>query len=100
MPAFYGEVAAWVGCRGRSRRKPPTRATLNYMQRRSVAGLVDDFLQHSAEWMFVQRRGFRVERVCYGDVARSSAQVARNLESRGIGKGDRIVLWGENSAEW
>jgi len=26
--------------------------------------------------------------------------VARELESRALGKGDRVLLWGENSAEW
>src|SRR5262249_58234544 len=25
---------------------------------------------------------------------------ARELESRNIGKGDRVMLWGENCAEW
>ena len=70
------------------------------MERRSVAGFVDDFAQRGAAWMFVQRRGFRTERVSYGEVARTSSQVARELESLGIGKGDRVLLWGENSAEW
>ena len=70
------------------------------MQRRSVAGFVDDFAQHGAEPMFVQRRGFRTERVSYGEVARTSFQVARELESLGIRKGDRVLLWGGNSAEW
>lgn len=70
------------------------------MERRSVAGFVDDFMQHGAEWMFVQRRGYRTERVSYGEVARTSWQVARELEARAIGKGDCVLLWGENSAEW
>jgi long-chain acyl-CoA synthetase len=70
------------------------------MQRRSVAGFIDDFAPYSAEWMFVQRRGFRTERVSYGEVARTSSQVARELESRGIRKGDCVLLWGQNSAEW
>ena len=26
--------------------------------------------------------------------------VARELEIRGIGKGDAVLLWGENSPEW
>jgi long-chain acyl-CoA synthetase len=70
------------------------------MERRSVAGFVDDFAQHGAERMFVQRRGYRTERVSYGEVARTSSQVARELESRSIRKGDRVLLWGQNSAEW
>jgi long-chain acyl-CoA synthetase len=70
------------------------------MERRSVSGFVDEFAKHGAEPMFVQRRGYRTERISYAEVARKSHQVARELESRGIGKGDRVLLWGENSAEW
>jgi long-chain acyl-CoA synthetase len=70
------------------------------MERSSVANFVKEFAQHGDECMFVQRRGFRTERVSYGEVARVSCQVARELESRAIGKADRVLLWGENSAEW
>ena len=28
------------------------------------------------------------------------AAVCRDLEARGIGKGERVMLWGENCAEW
>jgi long-chain acyl-CoA synthetase len=50
--------------------------------------------------MFVQRRGYRTVRWTYRQVAESSFQFARELESRGVGKGDRVVIWGENCAEW
>jgi long-chain acyl-CoA synthetase len=70
------------------------------MERRSVSGFVSDFALHAAEPMFVQRRGYRTERISYADVARTSCQVAREFESRAIGKGDRVLLWGGNSAEW
>src|SRR5215469_14944756 len=70
------------------------------MERRSVSGFVSDFALHAAKPMFVQRRGYRTQRISYADVARTSCQVAREFESRAIGKGDRVLLWGENSAEW
>jgi long-chain acyl-CoA synthetase len=70
------------------------------MERRLVSRFVNDFAQHGAEAMFVQRRGYRTERISYAEVARTSCQVAREFESRAIGKGDRVLLWGENSAEW
>ena len=78
----------------------PERVTLKYMERHSVSGFVNDFAQHGAEPMFVHRRGYRTERISYAEVARTSCQVAREFESRAIGKGDRVLLWGENSAEW
>lgn len=36
----------------------------------------------------------------YARVAEDANRVARELEARGIGKGDAVVLWGENSPEW
>ena len=39
-------------------------------------------------------------RFTYGEVLQLAYQFARELEARGIGKGDRLLLWGENSAQW
>src|SRR5262245_64707902 len=36
----------------------------------------------------------------YARLARTAFQFARELEFRGIGKGDRVIFWGENSPEW
>lgn len=36
----------------------------------------------------------------YDRLARTACQFARELESRGIGKGDRVIFWGENGPEW
>jgi long-chain acyl-CoA synthetase len=36
----------------------------------------------------------------YGQVLEMAFQFSRELEARGIGKGDRVMLWGENCAEW
>ena len=36
----------------------------------------------------------------YGQVLEMAAGFCRELEARGIGKGDRVMLWGENCAEW
>jgi long-chain acyl-CoA synthetase len=70
------------------------------MERRSIAEFLDDYVRHGAEWMYVQRRGYRTERWSYARVAQAAFQFARELESRGICKGDRVLLWGENSAGW
>ena len=47
-----------------------------------------------------QRRGYRMETWTYGRVGQEANRVARELEDRGIGKGDAALLWGDNSAEW
>ncbi|MGC1382428.1 MAG: AMP-binding protein [Candidatus Acidiferrales bacterium] len=47
-----------------------------------------------------QRRGFRMERWTYSQIADDANRVARELEARNISKGDAVLLWGESSAEW
>jgi long-chain acyl-CoA synthetase len=47
-----------------------------------------------------QRRGYRMEWFTYGQVLEMAFRFCRELEVRGIGKGDRVMLWGENCAEW
>ena len=48
----------------------------------------------------VWRRGYRTVRWSYEDLLRTATQFALELEARGIAKGDRVLLWGENSGEW
>ena len=48
----------------------------------------------------MQRRGYRTVRWSYQQVAGAAFQFARELDSIAISKGDRILLWGPNSAEW
>src|SRR6185312_6819494 len=52
------------------------------------------------EIAFVYQRGFRTHRWSYRRTAELAFRFARELEQRKIGKGDRVMLWGENSAEW
>lgn len=77
-----------------------TRATLECMERRSITAFLDDFVCNGPEPMYVQRRGYRTERFSYEQVARTAFRFARELEARAVGKGDRVMLWGENCAEW
>jgi long-chain acyl-CoA synthetase len=59
-----------------------------------------EFEQYGSDTAFVTSRGYRRERVSYRDVAESASQFGRELASRDIGKGQRVVIWGQNSAEW
>ncbi len=70
------------------------------MERRSVVEYLDNFLRRGEECAYVQRRGYRTERWSYRQVAETAFRFARELGKRAIGKGDRLLLWGPNSAEW
>jgi long-chain acyl-CoA synthetase len=70
------------------------------MARSSVAEYLDNFLKRGKECAYVQRQGYRYVRWSYRQVAETSYQFARELHARGIHKGDRVLLWGNNSTEW
>ena len=70
------------------------------MSRESLVPLIDAFEQRGREIAYVHHRGYRTLRWTYGDAARAARRFARELESRGIAKGDRVVVWGDNCAEW
>lgn len=61
---------------------------------------LENFRAHSSECAYRQRRGYRTESFTYGEVMALAHAVACEFDQRGIGKGDRVMLWSENSAEW
>ena len=65
-----------------------------------LASLVEDFRQHASETAVVAHRGNRRHRTTYGELAELAGRFAAELDRRAIVPGDRVVLWGENSAEW
>ena len=58
------------------------------------------FQAHRGERAYGQRRGYRMEWFTYGQVSEMAETFAAELKSRGTAKGDRVMLWGENSAQW
>src|SRR5438093_3182477 len=70
------------------------------MPRQTLGDYLEDFQRRRSELACVHRRGYRIERWSYGDVARTAFQTARELEARQISKGDRVLIWGENCGEW
>jgi long-chain acyl-CoA synthetase len=70
------------------------------MERHSLLEYLDNFLRRGRESAYIQRRGYRTVRWTYRQVAETAFQFARELAKRGIGKGDRVLIWGPNSAEW
>jgi len=70
------------------------------MERRSLLEYLANFLSRGQETAYVQRRGYRSVRWSYRQAVETAFQFARELESRRISKGDRVLLWAPNSAEW
>jgi long-chain acyl-CoA synthetase len=68
--------------------------------RDNLASLVDDFELHARDIAVVSPRGLRQQRITYGELATLSRRFAAELEKRGILKGDRVLILGENCAEW
>jgi long-chain acyl-CoA synthetase len=65
-----------------------------------LASLVEEFRKHAPETAVVAHRGNRRYATTYGELAELAGRFAAELNRRGIVTGDRVVLWGENSAEW
>jgi long-chain acyl-CoA synthetase len=70
------------------------------MPRHSLIEYLGEYGRHGRDIAFAQRSGYRTARWSYRDVEGTAARFARELETRGIGPGDRVLLWGPNSAEW
>src|SRR5437870_584994 len=68
--------------------------------RTALASYLDDFLSRDHETAFAHRRGLRVKRWSYSQIAKTAFRLARELEARRIAKGDRVLLWARNSPEW
>ena len=68
--------------------------------RANLATLLDDFRRFDRDLAVVRFQGVRRRETTYGELARLAGRFAALLEQRGIGTGDRVVLWAENGAEW
>jgi long-chain acyl-CoA synthetase len=58
------------------------------------------FRAHPNDRAYGQRRGYRMEWFTYEQVLEMALRFSRELETRGIQQGERVMLWGENSAQW
>lgn len=68
--------------------------------REQLTTLVEDFRRYGTEIAVVRYQGNRRRVSTYGDIAALAGRFAAFLQQQGIGLGDRVLLWGENSAEW
>ncbi|HXT75734.1 MAG TPA: AMP-binding protein [Candidatus Eisenbacteria bacterium] len=70
------------------------------MPRPNLNSLFDDFARYASHVAVVQRRGYRRESWTYAKLRSVAVASAHELRQRGIRTGDRVLLWGPNSAEW
>jgi long-chain acyl-CoA synthetase len=70
------------------------------MPRSTILEYLDNFRRHAGEVAYVHHRGYRTLRWTYGEVLANSHRFAHQLAARGIVKGDKVLIWGENCAEW
>ncbi len=70
------------------------------MSRENLLSLFGEFERYKNDVAFVQKRGYRREAWTYGKLAGLACACALELKERGVRTGDRILIWGPNSAEW
>ncbi len=68
--------------------------------RAHLATLLDDFRRNGRQTATVTHSGVRHFRTSYAELATLAARFGAELERRGIRKGERVLLWGENSGPW
>jgi long-chain acyl-CoA synthetase len=68
--------------------------------RSTINSYLEDYLRRGAETAFARLRGLRLVRWSYARVAETAFRFARELEARGVNKGDRVLVWASNGPEW
>jgi long-chain acyl-CoA synthetase len=68
--------------------------------RKNLATYVADFQRHGKQIAVVSYRGNRRIATSYGELAILAGRFSRLMADRGIAPGERVLLWGANSAEW
>ncbi len=71
-----------------------------HLARPHLATLLDDFRRYGSGRAVVNHIGNRSLPSTYLEVAELSACFAAEYARRGIVSGDRVLLWGQNSAQW
>ncbi|HEX7158610.1 MAG TPA: AMP-binding protein, partial [Edaphobacter sp.] len=65
-----------------------------------LASLIDEWRANGSQTAVVRYSGNRSIRTSYSQLYELATRFAHLLDQRGIGAGERVVLWGQNSAEW
>ena len=70
------------------------------MEQHSLLDYFERFQRLGDEPAYVHQRGYRSQGWSYQQISETASQFARELENRHIARGDRVVIWGANCAEW
>src|SRR6266446_9384867 len=70
------------------------------MPRKNLLSLFNDFARFGGDAAVIQRRGYRREKLTYAELYARAHFWSHMLAGRGVAPGDRVLLWGPNSAEW
>src|SRR5690348_9965273 len=70
------------------------------MARESLIQFIEEYGRRGKEIAIAHRRGYRMERWSYARVAGAARNFAGMLRDRGVNRGEHVLLWGENCAEW
>lgn len=89
----------------RSASRAPTRVDVgfahpNKSMRQHLATFVQDFERHGNQIAVVTYPGNRRVATSYKELAALAGRFSRSFAEHGIQPGNRILLWGVNSAEW
>ncbi len=68
--------------------------------RKHLASFVDDFARHGNDIAVVSYPGNRRVATTYTQLANLAGRFSHYFSEQGIHSGDRVLLWGANSAEW
>jgi len=69
------------------------------MARRTLLDFFDDLASTDAEFL-VYDDGYRTTTFTYQETAAAARRLAERLRAAGIGKGQAVIVWGENRPEW
>src|SRR6266446_3454354 len=70
------------------------------MPRKNLLSLFADFARFAGDAAVVEKRGYRREKLTYAELHGRALFWSHFLAGRGISRGDRVLLWGPNSAGW
>jgi long-chain acyl-CoA synthetase len=74
--------------------------TTALMPRKNLLSLFAEFARFGGDVAVVQTRGYRREKMTFSELHARIRMWSYALAGRGIVSGDRVLLWGPNSAEW
>ncbi len=68
--------------------------------RKTLTSYIDDLSKYQRRIGYIYRTQYRKFMWRYDEVQDYAKRMAAFLQKNGIKKGDRVILWGENSPEW